>query len=251
MGQEKENMKETLQVINNYMNKKNINMNLQQQIREYLGYYLKESLMHNSETEDKIIDMLSEPLKRSLMIEANKIALKDSPIFRNNFSETTISKTVSLISELRCTPEEIIFYEGDKDSSAIYFVQQGKVELFIDSFQSTGEVQVTSLKVFVKGSSFGETSFFTGQARTISIRSVDFTTLLMIKRSDFLNVVKESSEDYENFCKIKDKIHFYSKFDDLGIQCFSCHSPNHFLNDCPFIHHVTDKEKVIKQHQLP
>lgn len=67
--------------------------------------------------------MLSEPLKRHLMIEANKIALKDSPIFRNNFSEATISKTVSLIEDLRCTPEEVIFYEGDIDNIAIFFVQ--------------------------------------------------------------------------------------------------------------------------------
>lgn len=78
--------------------------------------------MNDNETEDKIIDMLSEPLKRSLMIEANKIALKDSPIFRNNFSESTISKTVSLIQELRCTPEDVLFYEGDIDNSAIFFV---------------------------------------------------------------------------------------------------------------------------------
>ena len=53
--------------------------------------------MNDNKLEDKVIEMLSEPLKRSLMIEANKIALKDSPIFSNNFSEVTISKTVSLI----------------------------------------------------------------------------------------------------------------------------------------------------------
>lgn len=53
--------------------------------------------MNDNETEGKTIDMLSEPLKKQLMIEANKIALKDSPIFRNNFSDSTITKTVALI----------------------------------------------------------------------------------------------------------------------------------------------------------
>lgn len=43
------------------------------------------------------------------MLEANKIVLKDVEIFRNNFSEAIISSTVSLIQELRCTPDEIIF----------------------------------------------------------------------------------------------------------------------------------------------
>lgn len=34
--------------------------------------------------------MLSEPLRRQLMVESNKIALLDSPIFRNNFSVNVI-----------------------------------------------------------------------------------------------------------------------------------------------------------------
>lgn len=72
------------------MSKKNINNDLQQQIREYLEYYLNESTINDNEKEEKIIEMLSEPLKKQLMIEANKIALKDSPIFRNNFTDNII-----------------------------------------------------------------------------------------------------------------------------------------------------------------
>jgi hypothetical protein len=56
------------------------------------------------------------------MIEQNRIALKDSPIFRNNFSENTIQKTVFAIQEIKCTPEEVLFYEGDIDECAIFFV---------------------------------------------------------------------------------------------------------------------------------
>lgn len=41
--------------------------------------------------------MLSEPLKHKLIIESNKIVLKNSPIFCSNFSETVIEKTVTLI----------------------------------------------------------------------------------------------------------------------------------------------------------
>jgi hypothetical protein len=43
------------------------------------------------------------------MMEANKIVLKDSPIFKNNFSENLIARTVSLIKELHLTPEELLF----------------------------------------------------------------------------------------------------------------------------------------------
>lgn len=65
------------------------------------------------------------------MIEANKLVLKDSPIFSENFSDEIITKTVSLIKEFRCTPDSIIFKEGQADDKSIYFIQKGKVKLFI------------------------------------------------------------------------------------------------------------------------
>ena len=66
------------------------------------------------------------------MMEANKIVLRDSPIFSNNFSPEILKKLVPLIEEFRFTPEEIIFLEGEQDDKAIYFIQNGKVEIFLD-----------------------------------------------------------------------------------------------------------------------
>ena len=42
------------------------------------------------------------------MIESNKIVLIDNLIFKNNFSEKTLSKIPGIISEYKCTPEENI-----------------------------------------------------------------------------------------------------------------------------------------------
>lgn len=69
----------------------------------------------DKEAEDKIIGQLSDALKEDLLIEANKIVLKDSPIFKNNFSDKIIYKTIPLIKETRCTPEQIIMREGELD----------------------------------------------------------------------------------------------------------------------------------------
>jgi CRP-like cAMP-binding protein len=91
-----------------------------------------------------------------------------------------------LIEEYRCTPEEIIFLEGDLDESYIYFVEKGKVEIFINCSLDDSSVNPKRLYTLQKGSYFGETEFFTGSQRNYSIRSVDFTTLLMIKRKNFL-----------------------------------------------------------------
>jgi hypothetical protein len=44
-----------------------------------------------------IINQLSDKLRKNLLVEANRLVLKDSPIFSQNFSERVIEKTVGLI----------------------------------------------------------------------------------------------------------------------------------------------------------
>ena len=53
--------------------------------------------------------MLSEPLKKKLIIESNKIVLKKSPIIYNYFCNTIVDKTVELIQEINIPPGEIVY----------------------------------------------------------------------------------------------------------------------------------------------
>ena len=64
MSSDKIEIRDAMMSINNYMKKKNINSDLQYQIREYLDYYVRESLDNKVENETKVINMLSEPLKK-------------------------------------------------------------------------------------------------------------------------------------------------------------------------------------------
>ncbi len=77
--------------------------------------------------EIKAINMLSEPLKYKLLLEANKLALKESPIFKKNFSNQVIMRVIDIIKEVRYTPEEIIYRKFDVDDSAIYYILSGKI----------------------------------------------------------------------------------------------------------------------------
>ena len=79
------------------MHNKNISNELQYEIREYLLYYWKEESNKDTEKENTIINQLSDSLKKMLILEANNLVLNDSPVFRDNFSEEVISKTVSII----------------------------------------------------------------------------------------------------------------------------------------------------------
>lgn len=88
-----------MSIINAYMSKKNISKQTQHKIREYLDYYWREERDGNSIAEEKIIAQLSDILKETLILEGNKIVLKDSKVFRNNFSDLVMSKTIPLIKE--------------------------------------------------------------------------------------------------------------------------------------------------------
>ena len=51
-----------------------------------------------------------------------------------------------------------------------------------------------------------------GTERNFNVRSLEFTTLFMIKREDFVNVLKHYNDDYEKFCLIKDEMLVYNNF---------------------------------------
>ncbi len=49
----------------------------------------------------------------------------------------------------------------------------------------------------VKGDCFGIESFFTGLDRNSTIRITEFSKLFYIKRSDFINLIKQYDEDFQ------------------------------------------------------
>ena len=89
------------------------------------------------------------------------------------------------------------------DESEIFFVESGCAEYFMEERRGN-RVYVKCLSVVESGQSFGEFTFFTGKTRNFCVRSNTFTTLLFVKRQDFIDLVRQYPDDYEKFCFIKD-----------------------------------------------
>ncbi|KAL4491618.1 hypothetical protein ABPG73_013421 [Tetrahymena malaccensis] len=102
-----------------------------------------------------------------------------------------------------------------------------------------------SLKKLKKGEFFGEIEFFTDTDRQQNIRSVNFTKVLKIDRHDFMKIIKNYPQDYEQFCYIRDKIINQQDFQKIYLECHSCASSNHLLDRCPFVSFIPNKPKVI------
>jgi len=79
------------------------------------------------------------------------------------------------------------------------------------------------------GHIFGAFSFFTGmEGQPIELKCKEFTTLIKIQRSQFINVVMENKKDYERFCEIRDKMGSEKVIDDMPDQgCLICGSKEH------------------------
>jgi len=98
-----------MSVINKYMEKKQINYNLQMKIREYLRFIWQEESTQNAELEAEIINKLSKSLKSELIFESYGQLLMKSPLFFANFSEKCLNELMYAIKEVRHIPEDIIY----------------------------------------------------------------------------------------------------------------------------------------------
>lgn len=82
-----------------------------------------------------------------------------------------------------------IFSEGDI-ADHIYFIETGRVSVFIQEFTRQEEVSVLG-----PGEHFGEMAFFSGDKRAASVVALEDTILLSIDRTEFLNLY-ETDRDF-------------------------------------------------------
>lgn len=236
-----------LRVINLFMERKAIDNELQMRVREYLRFIWNEEKAQNDEDEAKIINSLNTHLKEELLLKAYGNILKQFPMFYANFSEKSLRKMVIFMKEIRFIPGDLIFFEQELDDSAIYFINKGSVEVFLSRYDKTNPHSLRKLK---QGECFGELGFFSGQPREASARSLEFISVFMIKRADFVEIIKENEDDYQKFCMIRDQIMLYNDCRGLRLRCSACGSLEHLVKHCSLLHYVADVEKIIKRYEF-
>lgn len=237
-----------LNVINEFMNEKNVNFDLRMRVRNYLEYIFKEEKIEKVEEQGQIIKKLSDSIKEELLIEAHGSVIRDVKLFSLNFSEDTLRKTVLIMKEVRYTPGDIIFLQNDYANKDIYLIRKGVVELFIENDSHQGNNDVTIIKRLKEKDLFGEKSFFTNRERSVSARSCDFTTVYVINQEEFVNILKKSSKDFEKYCEIKDNINIYNDFSDLFLKCASCYQNTHLIDNCPLLHYLPADDIIIQRY---
>jgi len=77
-------------------------------------------------------------------------------------------------------------------------------------------------------------------------------SLLAIKRDDFLKIIQKNSQDYQQFCMVKDSFEFNcnTSNDETLKKCKSCGSHDHITLYCPLVQYIPDREKIIKRYEF-
>lgn len=68
-----------------------------------------------------------------------------------------------------------------------------------------------------------------------------------MKREDFIRILQENKDDYEQFSMIKDQMIFSGKSPDFQSKCLTCGLFSHDFMKCGLFHYIPDKEKILKK----
>lgn len=119
-----------LSTIKRYLNRKKVNNQLKSRIKSYLLFLSEETKEIDKQSEELILSKLPNKLNEELKIEINRKIINQQAIFSNNFSNSTIKKTIFIMQEIIVLPNEIILKEDELDDQSIYFIENGNIEIF-------------------------------------------------------------------------------------------------------------------------
>jgi CRP/FNR family transcriptional regulator, cyclic AMP receptor protein len=120
-------------------------------------------------------------------LNANTIIARNS-LFRA-LPEQTIAQITALASRRSYQADSVVFMRGDP-GDALYGVVTGRVRI---SASGAGGKEVF-LNIMEPGDAFGEIALLDGQPRTAAATTLTPTELLIIRREDFLGLVKREPQ---------------------------------------------------------
>ena len=91
------------------------------------------------------------------------------------------------------------------------------------------------VRTLANGDSFGQRQFFTGRAEALVARVAEFSTVLAIRRDEFLRVLEAHPQDYELWCQLRDEMSHETHAHCDAHACPGCEAPDHDIDACPYV----------------
>ncbi|CAK57569.1 unnamed protein product (macronuclear) [Paramecium tetraurelia] len=228
--------------------------------KAFLNHHKIDSQLKKKALSNYKFEMKSDQLQQSSAIDTKSIQFINSEIYKKidktinakyfqkiavfqKFSQDTQERLIEKMTYQIFQPNEMILKQNSRDDDSLYMIKRGCVKICYTGINNAQ----TGIKQLTKFQTFGEVSFFTGLPRTSSVICLGPVETYKITRNDFLNVIKNNRSDFEIAQFLKDQVTFENLYDQIGLRCFCCNSPNHLLFSCDKLHYHPNKEKVLSQ----
>ncbi|KRX06764.1 Cyclic nucleotide-binding protein [Pseudocohnilembus persalinus] len=238
--------------ISRYMNRYRLTNQLKYKIRNYLEYTNKQKPQQRILEGQQVVNKLSQELKNELDKEICDIQLEKLQFFKENFTETLQKNLYKVIEEKLYQKSEIVYDQNDCENLDFYYVLQGSVQLSLKNIYKQKKVNQftdfdskasrnyrnkyensTKMQTVREGQIFGQIEFSNGQPRMFTAQCQEFTILIRVPRQKFIDLVKESSsQDFETFCMLKDRIIMKEYYRIRDSNCFTCQKGTHQSDQC-------------------
>ncbi|KAL4442246.1 hypothetical protein ABPG74_009264 [Tetrahymena malaccensis] len=220
--------------------------------KQNLKYSLTKKYKQSREQQSKNQLKLLNPSLKDKITESINRKIIDKMEIMKIFTEKLKTQISKHMDEIQLEKGQIVYYQGEEADCNLYFVAQGQVDLFyVTEKRCKDEENYLVFQTVQTGQHFGHLSFFTGMPRESYARCSEESIIFKIKRDQFRNAIQENQKDLEIFCEIKDDLLFQNEHNLVFQMCSVCKKEKHQVIDCPEVHYVADKEKVILSQNCP
>ena len=219
-----------------FISKNKIPNELRHRMLRYI-IFCRENEKKATDKENEILSNISLPLREEIFINTRGHILNMNKIFK--IFDVSFRKVIGFHLKLQIFgPNDIIFDSGE-NSSLMYFIQNGEVEIFHATTSTT-------FKILDKGKSFGEIAFFLGTTRSASARSVFFSELLTLSRSVLNGLLNCRPNEKELTDKlISSSVRLGLKV--LFVKCYFCKTEGHIAANCKKYVFKSRMKKIAKK----
>ncbi|KAL4508056.1 hypothetical protein ABPG72_021429 [Tetrahymena utriculariae] len=230
IDKQSEEKRSNINILNEYLRKKNISKSLQQKINLNLEYYYNRNIRKIHQDSIHILDKIPSDLKCALNKEFNHKIISKISVLKDNFSEKIIDQLCQVAKEEYYLPNQVIC-DGSQalETSLICIVSAGFVKEINCNKLFSSQIQ--------QGRTCCEIYFFTGVSLNNIIKPIEYTQILRKQRNDFINIVRKSSQEIEVFCQIRDRILIYEQYSCINVQCQIYNQSTHLMLKCPMVHY--------------
>ncbi|KAL4499232.1 hypothetical protein ABPG72_006818 [Tetrahymena utriculariae] len=233
--------------LNNFMTNRSVNPILQQMARKYLKY-IHDQNFRKGEVPCESLNVLSKHLREEITSEIFNKTINQIKFFKQ-FSQQLKQQLAQRMTEYTYGPDEIIFKMNSLQEPQIIFVLKGSIEISIEQgkyFKFNKEKQKEPFHTCKPNQTIGEYEFVSqSQVSSFNAKSIGITTTHQLKLSEFLEILKQYSNDRETYQQLKDSLNLYERYSICNIYCYSCKSSKHLTNECPVFFYKPNKLRII------